>query len=329
MKSVHATPIRGVLAALAIGTLLLSGCSSDDSGGSPADDEERPLRVGVLQLSEATLLDDIVKGFQDGIREELKPREVTFDVKNSQGDNSLIQSIAGQLKDSDADLFAVAGTPGIIALSQVETRRPIIGLAMTDPIKAKVAKSLDASETNVTGSLGFIEPAEILTELVGIKPAPRKIGTVYDPSNEASRIWVESFKEALRGLPELSLAEATIASSGDISAAARSLAGRTDTWVIPPDTTVIAGMPAVGAAALKAKTPLIITGGDSTVAGVLASIGPNYAELGALAATTAARVVRGEEPGKVPFVRPGGATWAVNDETRDALEVKLPTSAGG
>lgn len=320
--------MRMRLAALAAMVLVVSACSTDEPGGGGGGGEE-PLRVGVLQLSQAQLLDDIVNGFKEGLTAELAPRQVTFDVKNAQGDNSLIQSIAGQLKDSDADLFAVAGTPGIIALAQVETRRPIIGLAMTDPIKAKVAKSLDASETNVTGSLGFIEPAVILEQVLGVQPAPRRIGTVYDPSNEASRIWIESFKAALKTRPGMSLVEATIASPGDVAAASRALAGRADMWVIPPDTTVIAGMPAVGGAALAAKVPLIITGGDAKTAGVLASIGPDYAELGRLAAKNAARVVRGEEAGRVPFIRPGDADWVVNSATAGTLKVTLPQQALG
>ncbi|WP_341719199.1 ABC transporter substrate-binding protein [Micromonospora sp. FIMYZ51] len=305
--------------------LTVAGCASDadstDGQGQP------PLKVGLFQLSQAELLDEIIDGFKTQLTDELAPREIVFDLKNAQGDHGLVQSIAQQFASSDNDLFAVAGTPGIIALAQMETRKPIIGLAMTDPVKAKVAKSLDASQSNVTGSLGFIEPPEILAQLVQITPMPRRIGTIYDPSNEASRIWTESFRQALSSRPDITLVEATIASSGDITAAARSLVGRSDLWIIPPDTTVIAGMPAVGGTAMPAKVPLIITAGDASTAGVLASVGPDYAQLGRLAAGTAARAVRGEDPATIPFVRPTGATWEVNQTTLSALSITLPSVA--
>jgi putative ABC transport system substrate-binding protein len=314
-----------VVSVLAVTIAALTGCSSGSTGSTPGG--QAPLKVGILQLSQATLLDDIVNGFKDGITQALAPRPVTFDVKNAQGDNSLIQSIARQLADSDADMFATAGTPGLIALAGIEKRRPIIGLAMTDPVKAKVARSIEASGTNVTGSLGYIPPAYILDQLLQIQPVPKVFGTVYDPSNEASRIWVRDFKDALATHPGLRLIEATIAASGDIPLAARSLAGRADTWVLPPDATVIAGLPGVGSAALSAKAPLIVTGGDATTPGVLASLGPDYGALGRLAGGVAARVVRGESPGAVPFAKPSGANWVVNQATRTALGVTLPASA--
>jgi putative ABC transport system substrate-binding protein len=320
------TPLRLRAAALAVVSLLaLAACSSKST--SPSTSGQPPLKVGILQLSQAKLLDDIVSGFKKGITRELAPRQVVFDVKNAQGDNSLIQSIARQLAESDADMFATAGTPGLIALANIEKRRPIIGLAMTDPVKAKVANSLDASGTNVTGSLGYIPPAFILDQMLQIQPAPKTFGTVYDPSNEASNIWERDFKAALATHPGMKLIEATIAASGDIPLAARSLVGRADTWVLPPDATVIAGLPGVGSIALSAKASLIITGGDATTAGVLASLGPDYGALGELGGVVAARVVRGEKPGTVPFARPSGANWVVNKATVTALGVTLPPSA--
>jgi putative ABC transport system substrate-binding protein len=125
----------------------------------------------------------------------------------------------------------------------------------------------------------------------------------------------------------MQLVEATIAASGDIPLAARSLIRRADTWVLPPDATVIAGLPGVGSAALSAKAVLIVTGGDSKTPGVLASLGPDYGALGKLAGPVAARVVRGESAGTVPFAKPSGATWVVNEATRAALGVTLPASA--
>jgi putative ABC transport system substrate-binding protein len=313
------------LIALAIvAAVALAACSSTPSNpaAGPA-----PLKVGILQLSQAALLDDIVNGFEDELTKAVTPRKVTFDVKNANGDSSLIQSIAKQLADSDADMFAVAGTPGIIALDGIEKRRPIIGLAMTDPVQAKVAKSLDVPGGNVTGSLGFIAPSLILDQVLQIKPTPKVFGTVYDPGNEASQIWVQGFRAALANHPGLSLVESTIGGSGDIPVAARSLVGRTDTWVLPPDTTVIAGLPGVASTALSAKVPLIVTGGDAKTAGVLASLGPDYAQLGRLAGDVAAQVVNGQSAATTAFARPNGASWVVNQQTRAALGVTLPPSA--
>lgn len=308
-----------------VATVALGACSSSSSAKS--GDKSGSVSVGILQLSQATLLDGIVSGFESQLRKDLAPRRVSFDVHNAQGDNSLIQSIAQQLHESSDELFAVAGTPGIIALAQLEKRRPIIGLAMTDPVQAKVAKSEAASGTNVTGSLGFIPPSQILNQVLQIHPATKTIGTIYDPGNAASQIWVTSFKAAIAAKPGLSLIQSTISGPGDIAAAAQSLRGRADTWVIPPDTTVAAGLPAVGSAALSAKAPLFVTAGDPQTAGVLASIGPDYTALGRLAASNAKAVLDGKDAGTVPFSKPSGAQVVADAKTEAELGITISSAA--
>lgn len=313
-------PACVVASVAVVATACSSGSSSDGSGNGA-------VRVGILQLSQATLLDGIVGGFKSQLTKDLAPRKVTFDVHNAQGDNALIQSIARQLHESKDDLFAVAGTPGIIALHQIERFRPIIGLAMTDPVQAKVADSVTASGTNVTGSLGYVDPAEIVTQVMQVRPTPRVIGTIYDPSNQASQIWVRDFKAALAARSAPKPVEATISGPGDIAAAASSLGGRADTWVIPPDTTVAAGLPAVGAAARSAKAALFVTAGDASTAGVAASIGPDYAALGRLAAGNATAVLSGKKPSAVPFSKPTGVQFQPNAQTVASLHLVLPSAA--
>lgn len=316
--------LRKILMSAAMATLLLgaAACGGSSASGDSGDDV---YKVGILQLSEADLLDGIVDSFEKTFKKQMAPRKVEFKVLNAQGDNSLIQSIAQQLHGGDSDLFAVAGTPGIIALAALEKDRPIIGLAMTDPVEAKVAKSLDAPGTNVTGSLGYIPPSQVLEAVQRMRPAPRTFGTLYDPSNEASRIWIADFKKALAPTG-IQLKEATITGPGDINTAARSLSGKADTWVIPPDTTVAAGLPAVGSAAADSGAAVFVTAGDPQTPGILASVGPDYAALGGLGGDVAAKVAQGADPATTPFARPDGAAVVPNEKTVAALGVTLPDS---
>lgn len=326
--------LSAIIMSAVLGVLLVTaaGCGNSDGGSSEGSRSDGGssggrdvYKVGILQLSEAELLDGIVASFEQTFREEMRPKKVEFKVLNAQGDNSLIQSIAAQLHQGDSNLFAVAGTPGIIALAAVERDRPIIGLAMTDPVQAKVANSVDASGNNVTGSLGYIPPAQVLDTVQRMQPPPKTVGTLYDASNEASRIWIADFKRALRPT-DLKLKEATITGPGDVAAAARSLSGRADTWVIPPDTTVAAGLPAVGSAADASGAAVFVTAGDPQTPGILASVGPDYAALGGLAGGVAAKVAKGADPSTTPFVKPDGATVVPNPERAKDLGVTLPDS---
>jgi putative ABC transport system substrate-binding protein len=317
------------LVALAAGLTLLAGCDSGATGGGTATVPAGTgtLTIGVLQIAAATVLDDTVAAFEQELRAKLAPRQVTFQLKNAQGDSSLVTSIARDLAGSRDDAFAVIGTPAVLALSRVVRDRPIFAIAMGDPVGAKVAASLDAPGGNVTGSVDFIDPTLLLDQLLMISPQPRRLGTLYDPSNQNMQTWVAALKAALAAHPQLRLAEATISGAGDVPTAARSLVGRADALLVGPDATVFTGLPALGAVGSAAKIPVYLIGGDVSTAGVFASLGPDYPTVGRLAATAAAAVLAGGKPaGQVPFGRPTGVTWQINKATLAALRLTVPAA---
>jgi putative ABC transport system substrate-binding protein len=318
---------------LAVGVLAVTVASLGHSGGNAASagssstgaGSEAPdsFDVGVLQIAEAAVLDDIVAAFQDRLTEELAPATVDFVLQNAQGDQSLVASLARDFASSDADAFAVIGTPAVIAMAQQINDRPIIAIAMGDPVGAGVADSLEAPGGNVTGSIDYVDPAVILEQLLTASPMPRRLGTVYDPSNQNMQVWVADLTAAVEA-QGLELVEATVSGPGDVATAARSLDGRVDAILIGPDATVAGGLEAVGAAAASAGTPLYVAGGEASIDGVLASIGPDYPLVGELAAEAAATVLQGTPPGEVSFGEPTGVLLQINEATMDALEVTFP-----
>jgi putative ABC transport system substrate-binding protein len=312
---------------LTAGVLAVAVAACGASGGDPSpagSGTPDSFEVGVLQVAEAPVLDDTVAAFQRRLAEELAPATVDFDLRNAQGDQSLIASIARVFAGSDADAFAVIGTPAVIAMAQQISDRPIIAIAMGDPVGAGVADSLEAPGGNVTGSIDYVDPAIVLGELLKASPAPRRLGTVYDPSNQSMQAWVADLTAAVEAAGDLELVEATISGPGDVATAARSLDGRVDAVLLGPDPTVAGGLEAVGAAAASGAVPLYVAGGDASVDGVLASIGPDYPLVGELAAEVAATVLEGRPPGQVPFGQPTGLMLQINQATMDTLGVSFP-----
>jgi putative ABC transport system substrate-binding protein len=334
MRSRTWTPRSISARLLAVGALAVALASCGDSGGDASSTRPRStgsgsaapesFDIGVLQIAEAAVLDDIVAAFQDRLTEELAPATVDFDRQNAQGDQSLIASLARDFASSDADAFAVIGTPAVIAMAQQITDRPIVAIAMGDPVGAGVADSLEAPGGNVTGSIDYVDPADILEQLLKASPAPRRIGTVYDPSNQNMQVWVADLTAAVEAEGDLELVEATVSGPGDVATAARSLDGRVDAILIGPDATVVGGIEAVGAAAAAARVPLYTAGGEASIDGVLASIGPDYPLVGELAAEAASTVLEGTPPAEVPFGEPTGVLLQINQATMDTLSVTFP-----
>jgi putative ABC transport system substrate-binding protein len=329
-------PIRAgaALAALvATGVLGAAGCGSSDSGASSTAASggagtQKPLKIDVLQIAPVKVLDQTVAAFEHQLRQNLAPRKVTFDLKNAQGDQSLIQSIARDFRSSDADAISVIGTPAVIAMSKVEAKRPIFAIAMGDPVGSKVAKSLDAPGSNVTGSIDFVDPAKLLTQIAKSTPAPKSIGTIYDPSNQNSAVWVAALDKAAQG-SGVRVVKASVAGAKDVPTAARSLSGRADAILIGPDTAANTALAAISAAAKSAKVPLYLVAGDAATTGVLATLGPDYPSIGRQTADVAAKVLKGASPAQTPFSRPVALAPEVNAATAKALGVTFPTDAAG
>ncbi len=305
---------------------VVAGCGDDDDGAAEAG---AGAKVGIFSIATDTLLEDLMDGFKEQFVSDtgLAPDEVEWVEENAQGDPGLIQGIARKLADDDSlDMIAVLGTPAVLAMAENEKEVPIIAVAMGDPVGAGVAESLDAPGGNVTGSIDYIDPREVLAELARVEPAPKRLATIYDPSNQNMQVWVSDLKKAAAEA-DLDLETASIASSADVSAAARSLKGKADALLIGPDAAVITAMPAVSEAAIDARQGVYLVGGDPSLPGVVATLGPDYPQLGRSAGAAAAKVYAGSDTGSVPFGRPGAIEWGVNEGTVEQLELTLPPEA--
>lgn len=319
------TLLRRLVAATSTTVLaaaVLAACGSDDSSPSASDE----VTIGVLEIAKVSAIDDAVAAFEKEVRAGLAPRKVTFELKNANGDQSLISSISRDFAGSDLDGFAVIGTPAVTALAQQVTDRPIFAIAMGDPVGAKVAASLDEPGSNVTGSIDYVEPAELLETIATSSPAPKRIGTVYDPSNQNMAVWSKALDKAADAAG-VTVVPATISGPNDVTTAGRSLSGRVDAILIGPDATVLGAVDAVGAVATSAKIPLYVVGGDTSVAGVAASIGPDYADLGTSAGQGAVKVLTGGSAATTPFATPSQVGVSVNAKTFSALGITPPKDA--
>jgi putative ABC transport system substrate-binding protein len=313
------------LAGLAAVGLLLSACGSAGSG-SPAG-SGNTVKIAMFQIASNGLFDQIQAGFKQGFLQQsgLKADKVQWVVKNAQGSQTSIEAIAKQVADSDVSMIEVLGTPAVLALAHLEHRKPIIAVAMGDPVGAGVAKSLGAPGGNVTGSIDYIEPSRLLDQLIQVKPAFQRIGTIYNPSNQNMQVWVKALKSAAaaRGIK---VVEASVGSSSDVRAAARTLRGRADAVHVGPVSDVQTAVPSVAQVARDARQQLYLIGGDASTPGVLATLGPDYPGLGRMAGVIAGKVHGGTPPGQVPFARPAAVQLIPNSTTAGQLGVTFPAS---
>ena len=118
----------------------VSVCSAE------GDSNKDLVHVGVLQYVEHPSLSATRKGFIEELKEEgyVDGKNIKIDYQNAQGDQSNLQTISQSLIEDNDVMLAIA-TPAAQSLSSLTKDKPILFTAVTDPVSAKLVKSIRMS----------------------------------------------------------------------------------------------------------------------------------------------------------------------------------------
>jgi putative tryptophan/tyrosine transport system permease protein len=135
------------------------------------------VHVGVLQYVEHPSLSATRKGFIEELKEEgyVDGKNIKIDYQNAQGDQSNLQTISQSLIE-DNDLMLAIATPAAQSLSSLTKDKPILFTAVTDPVSAKLVKSMDNVGGNVTGTSDMSPINKQVELLKKVLPNTKKVG---------------------------------------------------------------------------------------------------------------------------------------------------------
>lgn len=287
--------------------------------------KQKVFKVGISQpLSHPgidVVRDGIIAGFEaSGYK---NGENISFDLQNAQGDASVAQSIAQKFANSDYDIFIPIGTQPSQALANLIKSKPIVFAAVTDPVTAGLLQSKDNPGGNITGTSDMILFKEQLELLRKLKPEAIKVGVVYNPSESNSQFGLQESKKFAAELG-LQIVTAPANNTSEVLSAAQSLVNKVDAFYVLSDNTVIAGQEALIKVATEAKKPLIGVEQGGVEKGALATIGINYFELGKRTSEVAIRVLKGEDPGKIPVYGVKDGDLFINTKTAQAIGLSIP-----
>lgn len=287
--------------------------------------ETKSLKIGIVQIVEHPALDAARIGFLETLKkagyEEGKNLAVNY--QNAQGDPNNLQPIAQKLASDKPDLILAIATPSAVAMASATQDIPILITAVTDPVGAKLVKSAEKPETNITGTNDMNPIEEQLELLKKLVPDAKKIGVIYNAGEQNSQTQVKLVKELAAGLG-LEVAEATVASSADVMQATQSLVGKVQAIYVPTDNTVVSAAASVIQVTDKAKIPVIA--GESSVVeqGGLATIGIDYGKLGEQTGEMALKVIQGDKPQDMPIESQKEFALTLNKKNADAIGITIP-----
>lgn len=327
MMKTMKTRLTALFAAAAMG-LSLAGCGSAASSASAAasgSGQQADYTVGILQYTSHSSLDEIAAAIQSELEQQALAAGVTIrvELKNGQGDAATINDICKMFVSDKVDLIIPIATPAATAAAAAVqgTDIPLVYSAVTDPVAAQLAQSMEAPGENMTGTSDYIDTAKILDLVLANNPDTKTLGLIYNLGETNSAATIEALRPVLeeKGIQAV---ESTVTTPGEVQMAAQNLVSKgVDAIFVPIDNTVASAMSVLADEAIKGGVP-VYTAADSLVRdGGLATTGVNYTKLGELTAQMAVQVLQGEEPAAMPVQVLNDGIVTVNTTTAKALGI--------
>lgn len=284
------------------------------------------IKIGIIQLVEHVALDQSYQGFVDGLKEAgyEDGKNIAIDYHNAQGEQVNCVTIAEKLVNDRDDLILAIATPAAQAVANLTKDIPILVTAVTDPASAKLVKSNEKPETNVSGTSDLTPCAAQMDLLKKLVPNVKKVGMLYCSSEQNSHFQIDIAKKACDSLG-LTYIDGTVSNSNEIQQVVQSLCGKVDAIYAPTDNMIAAGMATVAQVANENKVPVIVGESGMVSAGGLATYGINYYELGKQTAKMAVSILKGEKKVQdMPIEYLEKCDLSVNEETAKILGITIP-----
>lgn len=306
--------------AIALAILILTSlaaCSISSSG--------KVIKIGISQLVQHPALDSACEGFIEALKEAgyEDGKNIKIDLQNAQGDVTNAQTIARKFADEKVDMILAIATPAAQAAANVTKDIPILITAVTDPVSAGLAKSLDEPGGNVTGTTDMNPVAEQIKLVKDLVPGAKKLGILYNAGEINSKVQVDIAKEAAASLG-LTVVEATVSNSSEVNQATQSLVGRVDAIYVPTDNTIVSSIGAVIKVANDNKIPVIGSERGQVDAGAIATKGIDYKELGKQTGQIAVEIIKGKKPSEIPIQGSKVVTIIINQKAAENIGITIP-----
>ena len=274
---------------------------------------------GLLNITRDTFLEEMNRiGYRDG-------ETCHFFVENANGDLATVNTILDKFLAEKVDVIVPISTACAQAAINKVKNRPVVFATVANPFIIGAGQSETDHLPNVTGVYGWAPMDETLKIVRSILPGQIKIASIWDPAQANSVFNVENLEKAAAADDAVTFIGATITNSSEVHQAAQGLANKgIDAFVLSPDNIVYSAFESVVKAAQPRKIPIVISDVERLPDGALLAYGYDYSISGRQAAHLVDRVLKGENPGKIPFERYKKITFGANLKVADELGLVLP-----
>lgn len=283
------------------------------------------IKIGIIQYANQSILDSVYAGIQKEFNEYGEKYKISYQVAH--GDPIMNVTISQQLIKDSADLIIALGTPSAQAVANETKTIPVVFSAITDPVGAKLATTMDSPGGNKTG-ITNMQPFEKQIELIKlINPNVKKVGIIINSSEAncvAGMVYVRKALDAL----QIPYEEMNASTSAEIITSAQSLATRCDVFFISPSNTIYENLG--GIKKVAEEKGIMLLGGDRSAVQKYGSVGTytyDFVEMGINTAELAIKILDEKlNPGNIPVHRPANTYLYFNIASVNKLGLEIPDS---
>ncbi len=284
--------------------------------------------IQLVEYSNILDVEDSEKGIRDGFKKAglVEGRDYTLKVQNAQGDMVTLSTMVDGAVSEGADLLMTMSTPTLQAAIKRAGKRPIVFTLVASAVAAGAGKSNEDHLPNVTGVL----TTSAYTELIGLlresMPHAKRIGTLFVPSETNSVYNMEQTARAA-GKSGMQLVTVPANTSSDVPDAALSLMSqRIDAVCQIAGNLTAFSFPSLVQASKRSRLPIFAFQSNQAYEGASVVLARDYYDGGLEAAEIAVRIMRGENPAKIPFQPLRTTRLLVNKKAAAHCGLRIPES---
>ena len=316
---------------LAFSCLLFSACNTNKGSLKQRDTAKKiangeTLKIGIIQLMSHPSLDNCYAG----IEQALKDSGIKYDLDHKTGSaNSAVSDCTTYAKDmvaSNYDMIITIATPAAKSAfaACADTDIPMIFCAVSDPIEAKIVKSLEKPGDLATGTSDVLDFDAHLALIKAFQPNVKKLGVIYTSSEENSLSQLRRLT-AVCDKNGIEIVSAAVQNPSEVAAAANNVCAKVDCLLNFTDNNVVNNLSVVLSAANSRGIPVYGSEVEQVINGCMASVSIDYVALGKTTGEMAVKVLRGSDITKMAVQTISDAKPVYNSEVLNALGLTLPS----
>lgn len=309
--------IKVMMILMGLGLLASCGKKQEEVKTETKAVEKKVYKIGVTQIVDHPALNDSKQGFIDAVKKS--GLDVDIDDKVANGEIPTQQLIAKQFAEDKKDLIFAIATPSAQAASSATDTIPVVFASVSDPQSAGLT-----DKQNVTGTSGRPEIDKNLELIKETFPNVKKVGIIYNTSEQNSIFQVELAEKAGEKLG-IEIVSEGVTSAPEFVSALEKMGQTIDVFYAIQDNTLSSSFPALLDKMNTLKIPIFGANAVYTDRGALISQGTTDYDIGYRAGEMAAAILKGEKtPKDITIEVVQKPKISVNKKNMELLGIKIP-----